>query len=198
MRHFLSSHQHEERLRADVAGGDCGDGGGPSLMCGRLKWREQMDRSLMRLMLDVDLDGDALVGERHRLRCEHVDKTFGWYEQHGRKEAKKEREAPRFLTFDPYEKTMPGSLRRGPPSPPAPMRKKPFEKPGTPSTPSLPSAPQSPAPPPSPSLSGHATPQKQAVAGNLPPITPCASPARPPPVARTKSGKWAPAPTHTT
>lgn len=79
----------------------------------RLKWREEMDRKLKRLMQDTRLDlGSQLPTEaQHDLRCGHTDKRYDWYERHGQKQARKEKEAPAFISFDPKAPVMPGSLR---------------------------------------------------------------------------------------
>ncbi|CAK0893538.1 unnamed protein product, partial [Prorocentrum cordatum] len=84
----------------------------------RLAWRGELDRQVSRLMQD----GEALLDpweplretDRHRLRCGHLDKVYGWFSRHGRKEAAKERLGPHFLRFDLDEPPQPGSLRRPP------------------------------------------------------------------------------------
>lgn len=78
----------------------------------RLQWRSQMDNTLKRLLMDTELAQDHRLKDfSHRLRCEHLDKTYALYEQHGAKEVRKERKAPAFLRFDPKAPVMPGSLR---------------------------------------------------------------------------------------
>jgi len=105
----------------------------------RLTWRQSMDNSLRRLLVDVELSrderlkeyqtkpGGATMGEQKpieeeiqktrfaKARCEHVDKIFGWYEIHGQKEARKERKAPPYLRYNPQHPVMPGSMRVAPP-----------------------------------------------------------------------------------
>lgn len=80
----------------------------------RLQWRNQMDNNLRRLLLEPDLDTNGLLRTRsatHKLRCEHLDKTHAWYVSQGKKEVRKERQAPPYLRFDPSSPVMPGSLR---------------------------------------------------------------------------------------
>lgn len=136
LRHFLGSHRHEARLR-DAAGLNnanedplaeavrlmsevdainyCEERYDPLQACkARLDWRAEMDRNLRRLMQDQDLMLDDRMHEasKHQLRCESLDKTYAWFERHGKKEASKERPAPAFLRFDEAGPIMPGSLRR--------------------------------------------------------------------------------------
>jgi len=82
----------------------------------RLEWREEMDRGIRRLMTDADLMMADSLQERtkHGLRCNHLDKTYDWFERHGKKEASKERPAPAYLRFDLGDAVMPGSLRKSP------------------------------------------------------------------------------------
>jgi len=109
----------------------------------RLGWRESMDHSLRRLMVDLDLSKDERLKEYEtkkkdsasmmsnptevggedkpsqqsrfaQARCDHLDKIFKWYEAHGRKEARKEKEAPPYLRYNPQQPVMPGSLRVAP------------------------------------------------------------------------------------
>merc|ERR1719163_1448572 len=104
----------------------------------RLTWRESMDQSLKRLLVDMDLarderlkeyavqhaatmDPSKRVEEREKIarfakaRCEHLDKIYSWYEIHGMKEARKERKAPPYLSYNPQHPVMPGSMRVAPP-----------------------------------------------------------------------------------
>lgn len=105
----------------------------------RLTWRESMDHSLRRLLVDLDLSRDERLKEYQvknksdkmgeqvpieeeikktrfaQARCEHLDKIFGWYEVHGQKEARKERKAPPYLKYNPQQPVMPGSMRVAPP-----------------------------------------------------------------------------------
>jgi len=153
--HFVSSHQHEERLRAASASAGnaqpntagrlandasistlsrwseneapteqpsfalISDDGKPqsvSNVQARLEWRDNMDMTLARLMQDTDfaLDDRLKEGCSHSLRCQHLDKMYDWYNQHGMKEVRKEREAPPYLCFQDNTPTMPGSLRAYP------------------------------------------------------------------------------------
>jgi hypothetical protein len=106
----------------------------------RLTWRESMDHSLRRLMVDLDLSRDERLKEYDvkqksektegpspsieeeiqktrfaKARCEHLDKIYNWYEIHGMKEARKERKAPPYLRYNPQHPVMPGSMRVAPP-----------------------------------------------------------------------------------
>eukprot|EP00427_Karlodinium_veneficum_P045432 CAMPEP_0169253412 /NCGR_PEP_ID=MMETSP1016-20121227/38592_1 /TAXON_ID=342587 /ORGANISM="Karlodinium micrum, Strain CCMP2283" /LENGTH=274 /DNA_ID=CAMNT_0009334733 /DNA_START=34 /DNA_END=854 /DNA_ORIENTATION=+ len=102
----------------------------------RLTWRDSMDHSLKRLLVDMDLSRDERLQEymakhqatmadaaKHQTpekhstrfavaaRCNQLDKVFDWYRTHGRKEVRKERNAPPYLRYDPQDPVMPGSLR---------------------------------------------------------------------------------------
>jgi len=104
----------------------------------RLTWRDEMDQSLKRLLIDLELSRDerrkeyepkknkdgsekkdettSLADELRksrfaRARCDHLDKIFNWYEVHGMKEARKEKPAPPYLRFKPDDQVMPGSMR---------------------------------------------------------------------------------------
>jgi len=108
----------------------------------RLTWRESMDHSLKRLLVDMELSRDERLKEYEvkqsakmedameqkqkteqevqktrfaKARCEHLDKIYSWYEVHGMKEARKERKAPPYLRYDPQHPVMPGSMRVAPP-----------------------------------------------------------------------------------
>jgi len=82
----------------------------------RLQWRAQMDRTIGRLMQDADfaLDDRIKDGAKHQLRCQALDNTYSWYEQHARKEGNKERPAPSYISYDGNAPIMPGSLRAPP------------------------------------------------------------------------------------
>jgi len=84
----------------------------------RLQWRDEMDRQVKRLMQDADITlQDSLQdGDQARIRCNHLDKTYAWFQSHGKKEASKEQEPPHFLRFDSTGPVMPGSLRDHRPS----------------------------------------------------------------------------------
>merc|ERR1712176_1655266 len=45
------------------------------------------------------------------MRCSHADSMYEFYEKHGMKQARKERETPSFLRYDALAPVMPGSLR---------------------------------------------------------------------------------------
>lgn len=79
----------------------------------RLEWRDCMDACLKRLLVDMELNGSPLLSVDfvHRARCEHLDRVYDWYVRHGMKEARKERKAPAFLTFNDEDSVKPGSLR---------------------------------------------------------------------------------------
>jgi len=105
----------------------------------RLQWRESMDHSTKRLLVDMDLSRDERLKEYAvkqqakmdpasetteekvklarfaKARCEHLDKIYHWYEVHGMKEARKERKAPPYLRYNPQSPVMPGSMRVAPP-----------------------------------------------------------------------------------
>jgi len=81
----------------------------------RLQWRNKMDNSLRRLMLNMELDGDERLRDfAHQARCNHLDKIFDWYNTHGGKEVRKEAQratAPAFVRYNQDGPVMPGSLR---------------------------------------------------------------------------------------
>eukprot|EP00930_Biecheleria_cincta_P071764 TRINITY_DN59224_c0_g1_i1.p1 TRINITY_DN59224_c0_g1~~TRINITY_DN59224_c0_g1_i1.p1 ORF type:complete len:256 (-),score=54.22 TRINITY_DN59224_c0_g1_i1:7-774(-) len=78
----------------------------------RLQWRHEMDRSLRRLMQDMEFARDDRLKEySHQACCGHLDKIFDWYQHHGKKEAKKERIAPPYVFFSNDGDVMPGSMR---------------------------------------------------------------------------------------
>lgn len=78
----------------------------------RLQWRHEMDRSLRRLMQDMEFARDDRLKEySHQACCGHLDKIFDWYQHHGKKEAKKERIAPPYVFFHNDGDVMPGSMR---------------------------------------------------------------------------------------
>lgn len=151
MRHFVNSHEHDERLidKADLrkearevshdvdvlrkveAAED-----GQDMLCrsmdlveARLEWRQQMDKDMRRLMQDTALpiaDNQRMQeASRHELRCAQTDKMFDWYEKHGMKQARKEKVPPSFIRFDTNGPVMPGSLRKSPVPAPALMLSRP-------------------------------------------------------------------------
>jgi hypothetical protein len=111
----------------------------------RIGWRDSMDHSLKRLLVDMELSRDERLKEYQvkgagnaakmedaiaaktqqekevrktrfaQARVEHLDKIFLWYKEHGKKEARKERKSPPYLRYDPQHPVMPGSLRVAPP-----------------------------------------------------------------------------------
>jgi len=139
MLHFLGSHAHDERLMAaancrrafreaapptfreaaeivrevEAAEDNQYFSTGTENIESRLLWRDQMDRDMRRLLLNTQL------APNENLRCRHINSTYDWYRQHGRKQARKEREAPPFLYFDASGSPMAGSLREKKPRAPA-------------------------------------------------------------------------------
>jgi len=131
MLHFLRSHAHDERLVAvanckrsvrepapptfreaaeivrevEAAEDNQYFSTGTENIESRLLWRDQMDRNMRMLLLNAEL------APNEHLRCSHVNSTYDWYRQHGRKQARKERESPPFLHFDVAGSPMAGSLR---------------------------------------------------------------------------------------
>eukprot|EP00441_Pelagodinium_beii_P020737 CAMPEP_0197658172 /NCGR_PEP_ID=MMETSP1338-20131121/45079_1 /TAXON_ID=43686 ORGANISM="Pelagodinium beii, Strain RCC1491" /NCGR_SAMPLE_ID=MMETSP1338 /ASSEMBLY_ACC=CAM_ASM_000754 /LENGTH=254 /DNA_ID=CAMNT_0043234711 /DNA_START=69 /DNA_END=833 /DNA_ORIENTATION=- len=78
----------------------------------RLMWRSEMDRSLRRLMHDMDLARDERLKEySHQARCGHLDRIFDWYKSHGKKEARKEQPAPPYVRYTVDGDVMAGSMR---------------------------------------------------------------------------------------
>ncbi|CAE8583864.1 unnamed protein product, partial [Polarella glacialis] len=79
----------------------------------RLQWREGMDRNMRRLIQDTQFAyaKDLPEAAQHELRCGHVDKMHEWYEKHGMKQARKEREAPAHIRYNEQDKPLPGSTR---------------------------------------------------------------------------------------
>lgn len=81
----------------------------------RLRWRGAMDRSVKRLLIDMDLARDERMKEYgHKARCDHLDKIYDWYKIHGMKEVRKERAQPPYVRFNPSDPVMSGSLRVAP------------------------------------------------------------------------------------
>eukprot|EP00930_Biecheleria_cincta_P068623 TRINITY_DN5622_c0_g1_i9.p1 TRINITY_DN5622_c0_g1~~TRINITY_DN5622_c0_g1_i9.p1 ORF type:complete len:246 (+),score=48.56 TRINITY_DN5622_c0_g1_i9:49-738(+) len=129
--HFVSSRRHEARLK-DAAGlsespkfhgrsptaaeaarvlqaaqaaedhEDVYQGAQALGFAARLRWRDEMDRQVKRLMQDADitLQDSLQESDKARIRCNHLDKTYAWFQSHGKKEASKEQEPPRFLRFE--------------------------------------------------------------------------------------------------
>lgn len=81
----------------------------------RTQWRNTMDRSLKRLMMDVELAQDPSLGSRaHASSCNHLDRVHDWYLTHGKKDARKAMPGQSFLRYNPQDPVMPGSLRAPP------------------------------------------------------------------------------------
>jgi hypothetical protein len=119
LKNFLGSRKHEARLLAhDTATTSTlreENRYAHQALQSRLDWRESMDKQLERLILDMDLMQDKSVrGRCDRQRCQHLDNIFQWYEQHGRKEARKEVAGPAYLKYSADSPVMPGSLRIAP------------------------------------------------------------------------------------
>mmetsp|Transcript_95428 Transcript_95428/g.269661 ORF Transcript_95428/g.269661 Transcript_95428/m.269661 type:complete len:262 (+) Transcript_95428:100-885(+) len=76
--------------------------------------RDQTDRTLKRLFVDMDLARDDRQRPHgDRTRCEHLDKVFDWYRLHNLQEEKDktERKAPPYLVFSTDSPVPPGSMR---------------------------------------------------------------------------------------
>merc|ERR1712232_1430569 len=82
----------------------------------RLEWRSQMDYSVRRLLVDLDLARDVRVQKdaANQIRCDHLDKVHEWYLKHGKKEARKEKTAEPYIFFEPDAHVQPGSTRPTP------------------------------------------------------------------------------------
>jgi len=140
MKHFVGSHEHENRLiaAADLRKGlrdgqnkewrddvellrqvEAAEDHRPlplqsfSHVDARLEWREKMDRQMRRLLQDTNFAMDDRIkeGAQHEIRCGHTDRMHDWYGKHGMKQARKEREAPSHVRFGAHDPVMPGSLR---------------------------------------------------------------------------------------
>lgn len=81
----------------------------------RLQWRNRMDYSLRRLLVDLELARDDRLKEyANQARCDHLDKVHEWYLKHGKKEAHKEKPVEPYIVFEPDGQVYPGSLRPTP------------------------------------------------------------------------------------
>lgn len=135
--HFVGSHSHQRRLktaaglnspevvptsleqhvrvlrRIEAEEGNADNAQPVGSCASRLSWRSEMDRNLKRLMQETELALDDRFSsiDKARLRCSQLDKTYEWFEKHGKKEASKERQGPAYLRFDTCDRAMPGSLR---------------------------------------------------------------------------------------
>mmetsp|Transcript_62405 Transcript_62405/g.115846 ORF Transcript_62405/g.115846 Transcript_62405/m.115846 type:complete len:298 (+) Transcript_62405:95-988(+) len=75
-------------------------------------YRQAADRTLQRLLLDMELDRQDYVGEgTHGLVVSHFDSRYDWFERHGKKYSRQPRPAPPYLQFQVDGKVMPGSMR---------------------------------------------------------------------------------------
>lgn len=78
----------------------------------RLKWREELDRNLRRLMTDVELGRDPNMKHYgHKMVCEQFEKRYDWFKDCGDKEVLKEQKGPPFVRYDPAKPVMAGSTR---------------------------------------------------------------------------------------
>jgi len=78
----------------------------------RLKWREELDRNLRRLMTDVELGRDPNMRHHgHKMVCEQFEKRYDWFRDCGDKEVVKEQKGPPFMRYDPGKPVMAGSTR---------------------------------------------------------------------------------------
>lgn len=146
MRHFLASHRHDERLQDSAGRQEEAE----THVQGRLRWRHEMDRSLKRLMVDMEWCRSSLPPEsartmdfldrkvprpievsefQNRLASDHTDRVYRWYNHHGNKQARKELEGPAFVRFDPQARPIPGSLRIHPGGSPRAQRAPTAQKP---------------------------------------------------------------------
>lgn len=134
MRKFLTSHTHDERLKNSVGNQAFNPTQeAESEIQARLQWRQEMDRSLKRLMIDMEFAECSLPPEagrtkdfpnrkvplpteisdfRKKLAMDKTDRVYDWYNRHGNKQVRKEREGPSYLRYDPKAPPIPGSLRR--------------------------------------------------------------------------------------
>jgi len=72
---------------------------------GRINWEDTFRSNLGRLMLDFDLSRDP------NCRLNHLDRVHSWFMHEGRKQTRKEKPTPHFLTFDRDGQPLPGSTR---------------------------------------------------------------------------------------
>lgn len=78
----------------------------------RHRMRGQMDRTLKRLMVDMELAKDDRQSDfSHKTRVDHLDKMYDWYDNHQLKEVPRHRAAPPYIVFTKDECVSPGSLR---------------------------------------------------------------------------------------
>jgi len=84
----------------------------------RFEWRREMDRQVKRIMQDMELatNDSLLEQDKHRMRCDQLDKAYAWFQRHARKEASKEKEAPPYLRQNQGAPPMPGSSKWEAPS----------------------------------------------------------------------------------
>mmetsp|Transcript_8028 Transcript_8028/g.17926 ORF Transcript_8028/g.17926 Transcript_8028/m.17926 type:complete len:301 (-) Transcript_8028:107-1009(-) len=75
-------------------------------------YRREADRTLQRLLLDMELDRQSEVGEQtHGLVAGHFDARYEWFERHSKKWSRKPQPGPPYLQYKTDSKVMPGSMR---------------------------------------------------------------------------------------
>lgn len=80
---------------------------------GQLAWRGELNRTVRRLMLDVDMGRPmSLDDPGHRMVVDQFDRLYDWYRQNNHVQQKKSSDAPPYLRFDARQAPMPGSLRQ--------------------------------------------------------------------------------------
>lgn len=77
--------------------------------------RGKMDRMLQRMMVDLELAQDERLNKYgHQVRCGHLDKMYGWYQQHKMKDVAPGPAGPPYVKFRSDAFVMPGSMRVAP------------------------------------------------------------------------------------
>lgn len=79
----------------------------------RHRYRDYTDKSLKRLLIDMDLarDPDRVKHYSHQMRCDHLDKMHSWYKNYTLKEDVKKTYSPPYLRFSNEGPVSPGSMR---------------------------------------------------------------------------------------
>lgn len=78
---------------------------------GRVNWETSFRSNMTSLMVDFNLTTDP------GCRLHHLDRLHNWFTKEGRKQTRKEKPAPNFLTFENHLAPLPGSARSiAPPS----------------------------------------------------------------------------------
>jgi len=79
----------------------------------RYRYRDYTDKTLKRLLVDMDLarDPDRQKHYFHRTRCDHLDKMHRWYKNYTLKEDIKKPYSPPYLRFSHEAPVSPGSMR---------------------------------------------------------------------------------------